>query len=365
MKIFQLVSNLHKVSPESNQAIYSHVAWLTNGLAERNHQVNLFASGDSETNGNLFSVTPGPLNQMEISENLKKNYLHLLISKCYSQAKNADIIHAHFNLSNLFYSDLINVPTVQSIHSPLTPDQKTILENFKTRRFVSFSLAQRKQMPDLNWVGNIYHGIDTKKFAFNAKPQDYFLYLGRITEEKGVHFAIEAAKAANVPLIIAGRSYLTEGYWHSQMEPHIDGKMIRYVGEADFQKKIEWLKNAKALLFPTQYEEIFGLVMIEAMSCGTPIIGWENGSIPEIIEDKKTGYVVNSVNEMIGAINNIEKISREECRKRAEIFFSVEKMVTGYVKIYEKIIKEHNFRNNKNRQKDIFKTIAKYLRTKK
>lgn len=365
MKIHQLVSNLHKVSPLSNQAIYSHVAWLTNVLASKGHEVNLFASGDSESDGKLFSVTPQATNSLEISENLRKNYTHLLISKCYAQANNADIIHAHFNISNIFYADLVNTPTIQSLHSPLTQEQKIILENFKSRYFISFSLAQRKQMPDLNWIANIYHGVDTELFAFNPEPQEYFLYLGRITEEKGIHFAIEAAKAANVPLIIAGRSYLTEGYWHSQIEPHIDGKMIRYVGEADFIKKIDWLKNAKALLFPTQYDEIFGLVMIEAMSCGTPVIGWNNGSVPEIIQNKKTGYVVSSSSEMIKAMNNIQKIDRRDCRKRAEDLFSVEKMVNGYVKIYERVVSEHKFRENKSSQKRIFDTLIKHLKIKK
>ncbi|MBU2036883.1 glycosyltransferase, partial [Patescibacteria group bacterium] len=238
MKIFQLVSNYHPVYPSSNQAIYSHVAWLTNGLVARGHEVNLFASGDSETDANLFSITPLATSQMGISENLRRNYFHLLTSICYARAAKADIIHAHFNISNIFYSNLVTTPTIQSFHTPLKEDEKIILESFKTQKFVSFSLAQRKQMPQLNWVGNIYHGVDTNKFAFNPTPQDYFLYLGRITEEKGIHFAIESAKAANVPLIIAGRSYLTESYWQSQIEPHIDDKMVRYVGEADFDKKI-------------------------------------------------------------------------------------------------------------------------------
>ncbi|MBU2037487.1 glycosyltransferase, partial [Patescibacteria group bacterium] len=170
------------------------------------------------------------------------------------------------------------------------------------------------------------------------------------------------AKAANVPLIIAGRSYLTESYWQSQIEPHIDGKMVRYVGEADFEKKIEWLKNAKALLFPTQFDEIFGLVMIEALACGTPVIGWNKGSVPEIIQNKKSGYVVADIPEMIDAINNVDKINRNDCRKRAEIFFSAEKMVTGYVKNYERIIKEHSFRQEKNSKKDLFNILSKYLK---
>lgn len=364
MRISQLISNLYNVSPESNHAIYSHVAWLTNGLAARGHKVDLFAGGGSKTDGQLLAVAPGAIAEMDIEENLKRNYVNLLISKCYNRARSTDIIHAHFTVANLFYADLIDKPTIQSVHSPITPDQKIILENFKVHPFISFSLAQRKQMSELNWVGNIYHGIDTKTFSFSPAPQDYFLYLGRITEEKGVHFAIEAAKSANVPLIIAGRSYPAEGYWHGKIEPHIDGKMVRYVGEADFEKKINWLKNAKALLFPTQYDEVFGLVMIEAMSCGTPVIGWNSGSVPEITKDRKTGYIVKNVQEMTEAIKNIDKISRKECRKRAEIYFSAEKMVGGYIKIYERIIKEYKVRERRNSQKHIFNALVKYLKSK-
>lgn len=363
MKIFQLVSNYHRVAPSTNMAIYSHVAWLTNGLVERGHQVNLFASGDSETKANLFSSTPTALCHMgNINESLKRNYLHLLISKCYALANQTDIIHAHFSLSNLFLSDLVRTPTVQSIHSPITPDQKKILENFKTRRFISFSLAQRKQMPELNWIANIYHGIDTGIFAFNPTPQNYFLYLGRITEEKGVHLAIEAAKKAGVSLIIAGHSYPTEGYWHSQIEPHIDGNIIRYVGEADFNKKIEWLMNAKALLMPVQWDEPFGMVMIEAMSCGTPVIAFKRGSIPEVVQEEKSGFIVENTQDMAEAIKNIDKISRVECRKRAERFFSIEKMVNGYIKIYQRVTKEHKYRQKEEPYHNLIKILSKYFK---
>jgi len=142
-------------------------------------------------------------------------------------------------------------------------------------------------------------------------------------------------------LIIAGRSYPNEGYWHEQIEKRIDGKTVRYVGEADFDQKITYLQNATALMFPTQYEEVFGYSMIEAMSCGTPVIGWKKGSVPEVIQDKKTGYLVNNVKDMVKAIKNIDKIKREAVRERVERLFSVQKMVSGYNKVYEKIITEN------------------------
>ena len=339
MRIAQLTSNLHKVSPTSTQAIYSHAAWLTNGLVGLGNDVTLFASGDSETAGKLFSVSEKTT--FAQTEEYRRNYLNLLASKCYENAANFDIIHSHLTLISSYFSNFVDTPTVISVHSPIDGHTKIFVEHYKNNNYVSFSLAQRKQMPDLNWVANVYHGVDTKLFSYNETPKDYFLYLGRITEEKGVHFAIEAAKAAGVPLVIAGRSYQAEGYWHEHMEKNIDGKMISYIGEANFETKIEYLRNAKALLFPTQYDEVFGLVMIEAMACGTPVIGWNKGSVSEVIQDGHTGFVVNSVDGMVKAINNIDKIRRADCRKRAEMFFSIEKMVAGYERVYLRIIEEH------------------------
>jgi glycosyltransferase involved in cell wall biosynthesis len=348
MKIAQLVSPLHSVSADANNAIYSHAGTICDGLVAKGHEVTLYASGDSSTKANLVSVYPKATSQSpEISERKRSLYFNLLAAKCYENANNLDIIHSHFTLTGSFFANLVETPTAVSIHSPIDEDVRPFLNEYRKLHYISFSLSQRKQMPELNWFANIYHGVDTNKFAFNPTPEDYFFYLGRLTEEKGVHLAIEAAKAAGVKLVIAGRSYPTEGYWHSHIEKNIDGANITYIGEQGVEEKIKWLQGAKALLFPTQYQEQFGYVMIEAMSCGTPVIGWNNGAVPEVIQDGRTGYVVNSVEEMIGAIQNIDKISREETRKRAEIYFSVKKMVSGYQKVYQRIIEESNFRKNK------------------
>jgi glycosyltransferase involved in cell wall biosynthesis len=305
---------------------------------------------------------PEATDQKEISPELIKNYMHLLASRCYSRAKEYDIIHSHFNLISLFYSQLVGTPTVQSFHSGITEDQKAVLEQFKSSRFISFSLAQRKILPNLNWVANIYHGVDTKRFSFNPNPEDYFLCIGRLTKEKGIHLAIEAAKAANVPLRIAGRSYPNEPYWHDEIEPHIDGSMIRYIGEADFEKKVDLFRNAKALLMPVQWEEPFGMVMIEAMACGTPVIAFRRGSTPEVVSDRKTGYIVNDVTEMVQAIKKINKISRQQTRKRVEIYFSIEKMVNGYIKVYERVIAESQYKKENGFNHQIIKQLASYLK---
>lgn len=348
MKIAQLVSSANAVSPIATKAIYSHVGSLCNGLISRGHDVALYGASDSNTNAKLISVAPHSLvDSLNISERQRNYYLKLLISKCYQSASKYDIIHSHFTLLSSFYQKLVKTPTVLSVHSPIPDDIKPFLHEFKHIPYLSFSLAQRKQMPELNWYANIYHGVDLKKFAYNPEPQDYFLYLGRVTDDKGTHLAIEAAKKTGVQLVIAGKSYPQEGYWHSQIEDYIDGVSIRYIGEQGLEEKITWLQNAKALLFPTQVDEIFGYVMIEAMACGTPVIGWNNGAVPEVIQEYKTGYIVNSVSEMASAIENIDKISRQETHKRAEMYFSIKKMVSGYEKVYQRLLGDISFKKAK------------------
>ncbi|MBU1039060.1 glycosyltransferase family 4 protein [Patescibacteria group bacterium] len=348
MKIAQLVSNYHRVSPSTKQAIYSLVAALSNGLTKQNNEVTLFASGDSISQAKLISVTASATYKLNLDEPMKRYHLHNLISECYRQADSFDIIHSHFNLLSSFYADLVKTPSLKSLHSPINTELKPLLKKFKHHNYISFSLAQRKQMPELNWVANIYHGVDTHKFKFKLRPKNYLMYLGRITEDKGVHLAIEAAQAAKLPLVIAGMSYENEGYWHNAIESKIDGKNIIYAGQLDFDTKIEYLRNARGLLFPTQYDEVFGLVMIEAMACGTPVIGWKSGSVPEIIQHKQTGYVIKSVTEMVKAISHLGKINRQAARQRVENLFSIEKMVLGYEKVYQRIVEEHRQQADKN-----------------
>lgn len=344
MKIAQLVSNFYKTSPDSTVAIYNHAALLTNGLVNHNNDVTLYASSDSEVNAKLVSVMGSTAQLKDFTEGMRVNFMHLLISKCYSEAINFDIIHSHFTVQSAFYSSLVDTPSVQAVHSPIDDSQKKVLEFFKGNNFISFSLAQRKQMPGLNWVANVYHGLDLNEFRFNPIPEGYFLYMGRITRDKGVHLAIEAAKVAGVPLLIAGRSYPQEGYWHDEIEKHIDGQKVRYVGIADYDTKRKLLQGAKGLLFPTQWNEPFGLVMIEAMASGTPVIGWNNGSVSEVIQDKETGYLVDSVKGMVKAIKAIDKIDRTATRRRAEKYFSVERMVSGYERVYARVIEQHKLK---------------------
>ncbi|MBP7134287.1 glycosyltransferase family 4 protein [Patescibacteria group bacterium] len=340
MRIAQLVSNLHPTAAESTKGIYTHVGFLADQFVRLGHETHLFGAGNSKTLAKLHSITEGALDQMKIPEDIQKHYMHGIASACYEQAGQFDIIHNHFALIGAFYSKLTTTPTLTSMHIPIRDAIKPVLLQYKDLPYVSFSNSQQKQMPELNWYANIYHGVDTELFKYSPVPKEYFLYLGRVTEDKGVHFAIEAAKAANVPLLIAGRSAVNEDYWQNKVESQINGVTIRYVGEADQTQKIALLQGARGLLFPTQVDETFGLVMIEAMACGTPVIAWRNGAVPEVVSDGKTGFIVHDTQEMVKAIQEIDHISREATRRRAEIYFSQQKMASGYLRVYERIIEE-------------------------
>lgn len=340
MRIAQLASNFRQISPESTKGIYNHVAFLTENLTALGHETHLFGPGNAKTSATLHSVTETSLDEMYLSEDLQKYYMLDLAAQCFEQADKFDIIHSHFTLFSSFFSKLVKTPTLTSIHIPIREELRPLLLHYKDRPYVSFSRSQRKQMPELNWYANIYHGIDTSVFTFNPAPKNYLLYLGRVTEEKGVHFAIEAAKACNIPLLIAGRSTLNEGYWEKKIESQIDGVNIRYVGEAQLSQKIELLQNAKALIFPTQADETFGLVMIEAMACGTPVIAWRNGAVPEVIQEGETGYIVENVDDAVKAIQQISSLPRQASRDRVVRFFSHEKMVSGYLRVYERLIQQ-------------------------
>lgn len=360
MRIVQLTSNVNRVASTSQKAISSHVAWLTNGMVDRGHTVDLFATSDSETRGILHGITE-QLCALDLPPDIMRYYTFLNVSRAYEFAQTgADIIHSHFTLLSSFFSPISKVPTLISVHSPIDERMRSLANYFKNQRYISFSLAQRKQAPELNWYANIYHGVDMNVFSFAPESKGYFLYLGRITEDKGVHFAVEAAKKAGVPLLIAGTSYPGEGYWQKFIEPHIDGVQVRYLGEASFERKIELLQGARCLLFPTCWNEPFGYAMIEAMACGTPVIGFNNGSVPEIVQEGVSGFVVEDADGMANAIQKIDTIDRAKVRRRAEHYFSVEKMISGYEKVYKRVLEDTAFHAHKQNKKRLRDTVKKF-----
>jgi glycosyltransferase involved in cell wall biosynthesis len=327
---------------------------LSEELVRRGHQVTVFASGDSKVSGKLISAWPKHIVKERIkSEVIPWNNTHFTLLNLYeafSRADEFDIIHVHENSSILsgFFIDLVKTPVVSTLHNPFigeeSKDKWATFNKFRKHNYISISNAHRKSAKlKLNFVGTVYNGIDLEKYKFQEKPKgDYLVWLGRIYPNKGVAEAIKIAKRANKKLILAGNiaknSPVSCNYFEQKIKPQFRKGKVEYIGEVNLSQKIKLLKNAFAFLNPIQWEEPFGLVMIEAMACGTPVIAFNRGAAPEIVKNNKTGFIVKNEKEMINAIKKINKIKRKDCRSHIEKNFSVEKMTIEYEKIYKKLI---------------------------
>lgn len=323
--------------------------YIAEGLAKRGHKVFYFGSQESKLkyaklisdkiaaikyNKNLLPFLP------KINEKVVNFYEQLMVSKIYqlNQKEKFDIIHIHPYRRCIVFAPLTKTPTVITIHDPIKGWAKHLLsftKNIPQIFLISLSNAQRKPMLNLNYAATIYNGIDLQKFKFNEKPEDYFLVAGRFVPEKGIDLAILAAKKAKIKLKIAGGP--AEGpFWEKKIKPYLDNR-IQYVGMVDYFKMAEFYGKAKGVLYPQRWEEPFGLVFIESMACGTPVIAFDRGSAKEIIKDGKTGFIVKNINEMIEAIKKIDEIKRRDCRTLVEKNFTIEKMISDYEKVFYQI----------------------------
>lgn len=343
LRIAQLVGLTERVPPIKYGGVELVVCNLTEELIKRGHKVTLFASGDSETKAKLVSVCPHPLRKA--SSPLKLAYSLLLIEELLKREGEFDIIHNH---SGWFLFPFVKyfkkAKMVTTLHGRLnTKQSQLVLGYFRRLNYISISHSQRKYLSSLNYVANVYNGIKVDAFKFNAKPKDYLIFLGRISPEKGIEKAIKIAKLSKKKLKIAAKiDPVDREYWERKIKPQIDGKQIVYPGEIGHTRKVGLLKNAQALINPISWPEPFGLVMIEAMACGTPIIAPKRASVAEIVVNKKTGFVVNPKNlikESVKAVRKIDQIDRNECRKHVEKNFTVKSMVDGYEEAYYKILK--------------------------
>ena len=254
--------------------------------------------------------------------------------------KDFDIIFNHTRGNYLFLplSLFIKTPIVSILHLPIFKEAAQVLSSYKKPNVITISNSQRKGFANINYLATVYNGVNLKEFEFWEKPKDYFLYMGAIGEHKNVKDAILAAKKAKVKLILAGGKK-REPYFSKEIKPLIDNRKIKYIGEVWGKKRIKLLKYAKGFLFPVKWQEPFGLVMIEAMASGVPVIAYPSGAVPEVVKNKKTGFIVKNVNEMAQAIKNIHRIDRKKCRERVKKYFSVEKMIDNYEKIIRKLVK--------------------------
>jgi len=349
LKIAQLAPPYISVPPKKYGGTELIVYYLCQELTKRGHNVTLFASGDSKTSATLEWVFKKELYSQKI--NWQDPFYPLLhATLIFKKNYNFDIIHNHFHYFGLCFCAGAKTPFLTTYHGDFLTAEKNpakyeILNQFKNTNFISISNAQRKTTSiKLNFIKTIYNGIDIKKFEFSPKKGKYLAYLGRITPKKGILEAIEIAKKTNLPLKIAAKidKNLPADieFFEKKVKPLLKDKKIKYIGEITQNQKSSFLKNAIALLNPIQWEEPFGLVMVESMACGTPVIAFNRGSVPEVVKDKKTGFVVNNINEAVKAVKKIDQIKREDCRKWVEEKFTVERMVDEYEKVYYEVLKK-------------------------
>ena len=347
LRIAQIAPLVERVPPKKYGGTERVVYHLTEGLVEKGHDVTLFASGDSLTTARLVAPVKESL-RLGKKAHTPMMVNMMMLSRVYEKMVHEfDIIHSHLEYQTLPYAYKAQVPTVLTMHGRLDlGDSAAMLRAYPDMAYVSISDSQRRPVKEINWVKTIYHGYPESIFEFNNKPEDYFLYLGRFSEEKKPQEAIMLARACNIPLKIAAKIDPTDkGFFEEKIKPLLNHPLIDYVGEVDDTRKVELLKNAKALLNTIDWPEPFGLVMIEALACGTPVIVRGCGSAPEVITHGKTGFLCEKKLDFIEAIHNVDRLSRKTCRKEFEERFSRECMVDSYEQLYYNLLPSHLYNN--------------------
>jgi glycosyltransferase involved in cell wall biosynthesis len=311
---------------------------LTEGLVARGHDVNLFATADSLTSGRLHAVCPRGYE--EDRSLIPKVWECLHISELFEDADAFDIIHNHFDYLPLTYTGLTTTPLVTTIHGFSSPGILPVYKKYnKTTFYVSISDADRS--PELDYIETIHHGVDIRQFDFQQVPDDTLLFFGRIHNDKGARQAIEIARACGKKLIMAG-IIQDQMYYDRYVAPHLDNDTVVYVGSVGPAERNRLLGKALALLHPIQFDEPFGLSVVESMACGSPVIAFDRGSMPELIANAKSGFLVDNVGKAIESVLNIKEIDRATCRRHVERHFTVDRMVDAYIDVYEMIIEDRS-----------------------
>jgi glycosyltransferase involved in cell wall biosynthesis len=340
MRIAQISPLYESVPPKSYGGTERIVSYLTEELVRQGHDVTLFASGDSLTRAELKAICPASL---RTSKNCKDPLAHhmVMLEKVFQCAPEFDIIHNHVDYLAYSLFRRSNVPTVTTLHLRLDiPDLEYLYQEFDDMPLISISDSQRRPLNNANWQKTVYHGLPPELYKPYYNPAgEYFAFLGRISPEKRVDRAMEIAKRCNTPIKIAAKIEKIERDYYDQEIKHLmEHPLVEFIGEIPQNEKNSFLGNARALLFPIDWPEPFGLVMIEAMACGLPVIAWNNGSVPEIIEEGKNGYIVQSMDEAVAAGEKIDRIDRRVCRKIFENRFSAKRMTKDYLSLYKQMI---------------------------
>jgi len=340
MKIAQIAPLTESVPPQRYGGTERIVAYLTDELVRQGHQVTLFASGDSRTAAELVSGCEIALRHNPLVKDPCPYHL-LMLEKVRQRAEEFDILHFHTDYLHFPLVRELGVDSVTTLHGRLDmPDLKGLYFEFSDLPFISISNDQRRPLAGINWAATVYHGLPCHLLPYQARPNGgYLAFLGRISPEKRPDRAIEIAARAGVTLKIAAKiDKVDKGYWDDVIAPMVKANPnVEFVGEITEREKADFLGNAKALLFPIDWPEPFGLVVIEAMACGTPVIAFRNGSVPELLTEGVSGFLAGSVEEAVGAVARLDEIDRKRVRTSFETRFTVERMARDYVSIYERL----------------------------
>jgi glycosyltransferase involved in cell wall biosynthesis len=338
MKIAQVAPLAESVPPRLYGGTERVVSYLAEELVGLGHEVTLFASGDSRTAARLVAGAPRALRlDPEVTDALPHHLL--LIERVRARAHEFDMLHFHVEHVHLPLFRPFAHKSVTTLHGRLDlPDLAPLYREFSEMPLVSISNSQRKPLEGANWAGTVYHGLPDAVCPYTPAPRgDYLAFLGRISPEKGIEHAIEIARRAGRRLRIAAKiDQVDEAYWHSRVKRQISGP-IEYIGEVSEQDKPAFLGNASALLFPIDWPEPFGLVMIEAMACGTPVIAYPRGSVPEIVDPDVSGFIVSTVDEGVAAVGAAARLDRARVRRRFEQRFTATRMALDYLAVYRRL----------------------------
>lgn len=345
MRIAQIAPLAESVPPKLYGGTERVVSWLTEELVALGHEVTLFASGDSVTSGSLVPIVPKAIRLSRPRPDPFPAYA-VQLDAIARAASNFDVLHCHIDWVHLPLLGHLGVPHLTTLHNRLdTPDLPGVIRRFPGAPLVSISDHHRTPLPSANWLGTVYHGMPPATLEPSYAPGSYLAFLGRLTREKGPEAAIRIARATGMPLRMAAKIPRSETRYHKErLQPMIDGDQIRLVGELNDDAKGDLLRGAAALLFPIDWPEPFGLVMIEAMACGTPVIAFRRGSVPEVIDDRQTGFIVDDEDGAIAAIKRLGDLDRRRVRATFERRFSARRMAEDYVRHYRTLLQDETCR---------------------
>lgn len=342
MRICQVAPLVESVPPKAYGGTERVVHWLTEELVRRGHDVTLFASSDSQTSARLAGAHTCSLRTLGTCTDFVAHHV-LMLEQVVKNRHDFDVIHSH--VESVFFPMIrrLNLPCLSTIHNSIeTLGISDVYNEFSDIPLGAISVSHRQRSPNLNWISTIHHGMPRDLFAPSYRPGEYLLFVGRFSPEKRPDLAIEIALRSGNQIRLAAKldrnSKHDFEFYQSKVEPLLSRDGVEYVGEIDDSKKGALLAGAKALVFPIDWPEPFGLVLIEALAAGTPVIGFRHGSVPEIIEHGRTGFLCDDVDQAVEAVNRLDEINRKECRRQFELRFSVEVMADAYLQVYQDLI---------------------------